>query len=325
MSSAGAATRRVVARLFSAGKPEQDIGQLSDIPARIGSRQLLWIDIERGDEALAGVLDRLDLAAASDRLATTDGSPGVVRVDDLVVLTVFGLRLKDDRPSMEPARVDVLAKGNVVVTVTEGETAGLRDLVESLQGSSEVGALTASTFAAILIDGLIGAFFGATEDVERDIDRLDDRALRAPPGAAFVEELTALRRRIAILRRTLSPHRGVITALAQPDLLTPAAEDPWPAVLDRLASAIDAVQNARELLLGSFDLAMTRTAQRTNDIVRVLTVVSVTLLPAGVIAGIFGMNFQSPFFEGTGLLPAVGLIVVVSLAILLVSRWRGWL
>jgi Mg2+ and Co2+ transporter CorA len=324
MSSERAAKTDVAARLFSAGKPEQPIDRLSDLPARIGSRQLLWIDLERDEDDIDQVLDQLDLAAASERLAATDGSPGVARVDDLVVLTVFGLRLVDGETRDEPSRVDVLAKGNVVVTVTEGETAGLRDLVESLQGRSEVGALTASDFAAILMDGLIGAFFGATEDIERDIDRLDDRALRAPPGAMFVNELTALRRRIAVLRRILSPHRGVISALAQPDLLTPAAKDPWPSVLDRLERAIDAVENARELLLGSFDLAMTRTAQRTNDIMRVLTVVSVMLLPAGVLAGIFGMNFESPIFEA-GLLPAVGLIVAVSVVILLVARWRRWL
>jgi Mg2+ and Co2+ transporter CorA len=324
MSPERAARTDVVARLFSAGKPERPIDGLGDLPARIGARQLLWIDLERDDDDIDKVLDRLDLAAGSDRLAATDGSPGVARVDDLVVLTVFGLRLEDGETRDEPSRVDVLARGNVVVTITEDETAGLRDLVESLQGRSEVGALTASDFAAILMDGLIGAFFGATEDIERDIDKLDDRALRAPPGATFVNELTALRRRIAVLRRILSPHRGVISALAQPELLTPAAKDPWPGVLDRLERAIDAVENARELLLGSFDLAMTRTAQRTNDIVRVLTVVSVMLLPAGVLAGIFGMNFESPIFEA-GLLPAVGLIVTVSVVILLVARWRGWL
>jgi Mg2+ and Co2+ transporter CorA len=273
------------------------------------------------------VLEQLEFHAAIDHLSGGVTPPGVVRVDDLVVLSVLGLRLAESGPLAEPARVDVLAKGNVVVTISEGEIAGLRDLVESLQGRSELGSLTAATFAAILIDGLVGAFFVATEDVERDIDELDDRALRSPPGAVPARQMAALRRRIAILRRTLSPHRGVIAALARPELgLTPPGDDPWPGVLDRLERAIDAVENARELLLGSFDLVMTRTAQRTNDIVRVLTVVSVTLLPAGVLAGIFGMNFQSPIFEGRDLLlPAIGFIAAISVAILLVARWRGWL
>jgi Mg2+ and Co2+ transporter CorA len=316
-----------VARLYSAGQPERRIERLADLPATVGKRQLLWIDLDGESDTRARILERLDLVAAAEHLSAETSAPGVVRVDDLVVLTVYGLRQTESGPVAEPARVDVLARENVVVTITEGEPAGLRDLVESLRGSSELGALTAATFAAILIDGLVGAFFVATEDVERDIDELDDRALRAPPGDLFVRELTTLRRRLAILRRTLSPHLGVIAALAQPELgLTPADDDPWPNVLRRLERAIDGVENARELLLGSFDLVMTRTAQRTNDIVRVLTVVSVTLLPAGVLAGVFGMNFRSPIFEASDLLlPAIGFIVAVSAAILVVARWRGWL
>ena len=59
---------------------------------------------------------------------------------------------------------------------------------------------------------------------------------------------------------------------------------------------------------------------------RVLTVVSVTLLPAGVIAGIFGMNFQAGLFAIEGLFwPMVGAIAALCAAILLTARLRGWL
>ena len=172
----------VVARLFTAGEPERAIERIEDVPSSVGRRELLWIDLHRSDEdAITRVLDQFDLTAGFDHVRTESASPGVVQMDDLVVLTVHGLRLADGNPTAEPARVDVLAKGNVVVTIQEAETAGLRNLVESLQGTSVLGTLTAATFAAVLIDGLVAAFFVATEDVERDIDDLDDRALRASP------------------------------------------------------------------------------------------------------------------------------------------------
>ncbi len=55
------------------------------------------------------------------------------------------------------------------------------------------------------------------------------------------------------------------------------------------------MKNGRELLLGSFDVYMTRTTQRTNEIVKTLTIVSIVLLPAGVIAGVMGMNLSAVF------------------------------
>lgn len=48
--------------------------------------------------------------------------------------------------------------------------------------------------------------------------------------------------------------------------------------------ATEAVANAREMLIGTFEVHMINTAQRTNDIMRVLTLVSVMLLPSGVLA-----------------------------------------
>jgi magnesium transporter len=50
----------------------------------------------------------------------------------------------------------------------------------------------------------------------------------------------------------------------------------------------------RDPLLGTFDIQANRTAQRTNDIVKILTVVSVLLLPTTVIAGFMGMNIKPP-------------------------------
>ena len=316
----------MITRLFRAGAHEEKIERLRDLPREVGEHELLWVDIERDDptdEALAA----LGFEGATERIGATFDRPDLMRMDDLVHLVVYGLTQGDDGPEIKQARVDLLAHGNTVMTIRDEEVAGLKDLVELVEGRSELGALDAATFVAILIDGLLGAYFAATEAIERDIDELDDRALRSTPDQSFVRELTSLRRRVARLRRALVPHRGVVAALARPELgITPGGPDPWPGLLDRLERAIDAVENARQLLLGSFDLVMTRTAQRTNDIVRVLTVVSVTLLPAGVIAGVFGMNFSSPIFEGDGLfLVAAAGIAAVSALILLLAHWRRWL
>jgi Mg2+ and Co2+ transporter CorA len=316
----------MIARVFRAGKPEEQVEELAAVPREPAAKELVWVDVQR-DEDVAKVLAHLGFSAAEHRLTDTDAESGVARLDDIVLVTVNGLSRPDDGSLPRPSRVDLLARENVVVTMRDEEVAGLGDLVDLVQGRSELGSLDAASFAAILLEGLIAAFFDAVEDIERDIDEVDDRALGARSSRGLVNDLTALRRRIAVLRRTLVPHRSVVAALARPELgLTPGGPDPWPGLLDRLERAIDAVENARELLLGSFDLVMTQTAQRTNDIVRVLTVVSVTLLPAGVLAGIFGMNFESPIFEGSGtFLLAAGLIAGISVLILLAARWRGWL
>jgi Mg2+ and Co2+ transporter CorA len=89
---------------------------------------------------------------------------------------------------------------------------------------------------------------------------------------------------------------------------------------------VDEAENAREMVIGTFQVYATRTAQRTNDVVQVLTVLSAVLLPAVVIAGILGMNFHPSFFDRPSLFwVAVGAIVLLCGGIFLFARGQGWL
>jgi Mg2+ and Co2+ transporter CorA len=80
------------------------------------------------------------------------------------------------------------------------------------------------------------------------------------------------------------------------------------------------------MLLGSFDVFMTQTDQRTNQVVKLLTVVTATALPATVIAGIMGMSVRS-WVYGTpaAFWVARALIVGSTAAVVLAARRRGWL
>ena len=116
------------------------------------------------------------------------------------------------------------------------------------------------------------------------VESVDTRALASDDADAIVQRLVSLRREIATLRRALNPQREVFAALVRPDLaLQSDAGTPWAAVADRFHTAIESVDNARELLVGTFDIVMAHTGQRTNDVMRVraLAVVGACPTPAG--------------------------------------------
>ena len=94
----------------------------------------------------------------------------------------------------------------------------------------------------------------------------------------------------------LSGQREVFAAFATPDFRrSPRATTPRPsrASRSRFEDALRSVEDSRDLLLGSFDVFMTRTAQRTNDMMKVLALATVLLLPGSLIAGLLGMNVTS--------------------------------
>jgi magnesium transporter len=98
------------------------------------------------------------------------------------------------------------------------------------------------------------------------------------------------------------------------------------ALESRLAQAVESAREAKESTRGSFDLLVARIGQRTNDIMKLLTLVTVILLPASVLAGVMGMNFKVDLFEWVWMFWAViGAMLAIVVLVLSIARNRRWL
>ena len=120
-----------------------------------------------------------------------------------------------------------------------------------------------------------------------------------------------------------------IVALAHPELdllSTETSAERFAALESRVAQAVDAAREAKESTRGSFDLLVARIGQRTNDIMKVLTLVTVILLPASVLAGIMGMNFKLGFFDLVWMFWAViAAMLGIAVLVLSVARSQRWI
>ena len=190
---------------------------------------------------------------------------------------------------------------NWVVTLHKGELDLVDEFNKPLNGDTRIGDLNGPAFLSLVLDWQISGYFGVIESLQTEIDELDEELLaRSPDKNDLLDRLQALRTRVRKLRNTLSSHREVLGLLSHPRsdaLIGAEAVEDYKRLEDRLQQAIDTVDTTREMIVGSFDIFMTRTAQTTNDIMKRLTIVSVLLLPAAALAGIMGMNFKVEIFE----------------------------
>ena len=300
--------------------------ELADLPARLKSDELLWVDLAAASaeelDALRAALRLSDDSASA--IGSTPSEPGARVLEDGVEVVVLAL---DDELDADPTPLRIVIGAGWVVTQHAEPIRFLDQHRESIQDQREVGRLTPVEFLVSVLDWHVDAFFHAAEQLEREVDELDDAALRTERD--LLARLVAMRRRIARVRRIIAAHNDVAAELARPDFLPESARhglDALAAVAKRLARAAEAVSNAREMLIGTFDVHMTRTAQRTNDTMRLLTLASVILLPSVVLAGVMGMNFKVGLFDEPNLFwVVIGVMVAMGAATLGIARWRGWL
>ena len=327
----GAQRAALTARLFDADRKDRELPVDEALRVKVGDHQLLWLDAAgRLDPADARRLgERLELSPQTVRNLEAPGDWPLITVHkDYVHVRVATLDKETGAETL--GWIDIVAADNAVLTVHDEPVPLLVDLDDRIQSDAVLGRIDATGFAAVVLDATVTTYFTAVDGIEERVDQLDARTLERDASVDLLPDLVDVRRRIARLRRVLTNHREVFAALARPDLAI-ASEigdfASFPAVSDRFERAIDAVENSRDLLVGSFDVYMTRTAQRTNDVMKVLALASVLLLPGSLVAGLLGMNMPGPFAADD---PRAFWIVVVAIAALAaatltIARLRRWI
>jgi magnesium transporter len=317
----------IITRRYAVGSNHAEVVELRPgTGGELDDEQVLWIDAAPEANELRCIDEALGLDGVVGSVIEGPAT-GVRFLDGAIRFTVSGLEAHERAGNPSPVIVHLVAAPNVVVSVHDKPVLGLDDPVAAVAGDPRFGRLDAGTFLGLLLDGILNGYFRELEDIDQRVDEIDERALSQEPTDQLVRDLVLIRRRIAILRRTIGPQREVYATLARPirDEGSPIGA-PWPELTDRLERTIDSVDRARDLLLGSFDIVMTRTGQRTNEIMRVLTVISSILLPAVVVGGVMGMNFHPGFFDDPWLFfVVIAAMAALALLTVLVTRRRGWL
>jgi len=320
-----------MARLFDADRSDKEFELSSNSVGSVGKRQLLWVDTTLDDDSTDGddFLDSLPFGTDEvRRLWASTSGPRLTVHGDYFLARVVAMRQSPQGD--KPVVLDLAVGKNVVLTAHRQPVEFLADLSRRITGDTTLGEIDSADFASVLLDGLVINYLELTDAILAEVDTLDGEALKPAGRPDLLSDLVALRHRIAAARRVLVAHRAVIAAMAGADfqVVTGSAAAPqFAALTERFDAAISAMDTAREALIGTFDIHMSRTAQRTNEAMKVLTIVSVLLLPTGVIAGFMGMNIKAPYAndDPTIFWLVLGVILVIAVGTLVVLRNRRWL
>lgn len=319
-------------RRFDADRKDEVLTFEEAVSTRPTERQLLWID-------LTGAITAEDTQRLGEGLSIEARTRRELEAQaDAPHLGIHG-EYVHVRVAAEPDKggeghvqwLDIVAAQNVVMTSHRSPVGFLDNIDERIKSDTTFGRLTSATFMASLLDAAITSYHRAVDGIEEDVDRLDARSLLEGDRRDLLPDLVALRRRIARLRRLLAGHRELFASIASPDIGSFATDPESVAALQaassRFAGAISAVEDSREVLLGSFDVYMARTAQRTNEVMKLLALATVLLLPGSLVAGLLGMNVTIPLSKDDPMsfwIVTVG-VGLFALAIVVIARTRRWL
>jgi len=171
----------------------------------------------------------------------------------------------------------------------------------------------------------IESFKPVLDATEAAIDSIERKIFERKPSREELLELHRYRSRLSVIKRLMLNTAPVIRECAGflPDSLSPWIQD-LKETSDALFRIADELMEDVQNLL---ELQISLASQRTNEVMRFLTVVSLFFLPLTFIVGVYGMNFKfMPELEEHWGYPAVwGLMIAVSTFIFFKVKKSGWL
>ncbi len=179
----------------------------------------------------------------------------------------------------------------------------------------------------LIFDSVVDTYFAALTPIDEHVDELEDRVL--DPRPELLREVFQVKRSLIGFRRLLLHTRDASMHLQR---------DPGSVIdqdhqlflrdlYDHLARLLDSVESERDLLSNALDIYVSSLANRTNEVMKVLTALSTIALPALILSSIYGMNLKGlPFVDSPhAALIVAGMTAVSTIVLLVTARLLRWL
>jgi magnesium transporter len=222
--------------------------------------------------------------------------------------------------------IDIFAGKDFLITVVDPVCSSTTEALERARRDGHDD--QPSRLLYLILDTIVDLYFPAIDHFDDRIDALEDAVFNSP-SPEILSLIFALKRELIELRRVLVNTRDACLHLQRDPntLIDPEHQLYIRDTYDHVTRLLDSIETQRDLLNNSLDIYLSSVANRTNDVMKVLTVLGTIALPALAISGIYGMNLKGlPFEDSPHGARFVGFLTVASTGLLLyVLRRMKWL
>lgn len=264
---------------------------------------LRWVDVCTPDAGELEVLrERFGFHPLTiEDCAHLDQRPKLDEYDDHLFLVTQGFAANGGEKveELQLQELHSFLGERFLVTVHDGDIAAVHQTWKRLAGEPKLMARGVAFVYYLVADGIVDDNFPILDRIADELEEIEDSILESP-RRADLQRIFELKHLLVSMRKVLSPQRDVLGLLAKrgdtriDDRTAVYLRD----VYDHLVRITESIEANRDLLGNALDAYLSTVSQRTNEIMKYLTIMSAVFLPLAFVVGFFGQNFEDfPFLE----------------------------
>lgn len=317
--------------LFSSGKISFNLPKDTLSKTIAQPENIVWTDISHPDNEEIAMLDEVFHfhPLAIEHCITATHTAKILNFGEFIFITSFFLKFDAQQKNIQSHPLHVFVGKNYVVTFHREEIESIGEAFEMIKGNPAQTLGEGADFAAYLILDLTTDHY--TKLLETLNDRMDKNEERIYTAKAkdISGELFRLKKDILLLQRIIAPLRDGAVRLTREDIpiLSKKVKIYFYDIHDRLFRICETIDTYKDILIGTQELQLSIISNKTNTIVKTLTIITTIIMPLTLISGIYGMNFRHlpPELEWKygyhAILLGMLAIALLSLAIFKKKKW----
>jgi magnesium transporter len=296
---------------------------------------VVWVDYLEPTEAdLRALKDVLGLDDASiDDCLYGEQRSRIDEFDTYMFIVLYGLVGLEDPEEFDPRKLAIFFGSRFLITVHRESLKTIHTVLERCNRGTATARSGLSRgvdqLLHMIIDGMVDKYVFIADKYEAQIETLEEASLDPSADEQVLVDSAGLRRELLRLRSLAVSQREALTPIVKGeyDYISESLEQQFSHVRDHLTQVIELVDTLREHLHGVRDNYHTALANRTNAIMKTLTIFATILLPLTFIAGVYGMNLPlwPPPDQPFSFWVVMGVMLVLGVSLLLYFQRKRWL
>ena len=322
--------KTVVTRFDRESVESHEVEDVSELRGLTDAR-VTWVDVQGfGDESIIRAIgDAFELHPVVLENAVNVPQRAKSKLYERYQLVVARTPLVGEDEIVRTPQACFIIGENYVVTFQEryyGFFDPVRERIRAGVGLIREGG--SGYLAYALIDAMIDRYYSVAQGLSDRLEGLEDVVLENP-HPEVLSRIRGLRRQLAVLRRVGWPQREALNAMLREG--SPYFNDQEKVYLrdtfDHMAQIVELIDSSREMASDPADAYLSNVAHRTNEIMKVLTLMASIFIPLTFVAGIYGMNFEHmpELHSRNGYFVVWGVMIFLATCMVIYFKRRGWI
>ena len=312
-----------------------EFSDLDSVGRYAGKPGMVWIQVLGITDPqivhIVGAFFDIPMLAQEDILTATS-RPKFEEHGDKLLAIARAVRIGVEEDTPRGQQISIVAAQNWVISFHENDEKVFEAVEKRIaDNKGNIRKWHAGYLVYSLLDTLVDRLLYQTEEIEDATTELEDSILKGTDDWDL-NEVYRLKRIVVRLSRLAQPLKDMVSVLEHYEHpLLPTSLDMYLRDLyDHAIRAADRIEHARMILQDLQEYHHTQQERKTNEVIRVLTVMSSVFIPLTFLVGLWGMNFHfmpeihTAWGEKYGYFLALGSMATLATGIILWMKRKRW-